>query len=485
MNPTASHQSVRIAGAVGPPHELGLPLLRNAARGMILYAIFAATSLLAAQTFAYQSDTNTPPAPEPTAATNTPAATPVPPPSEPTQRSAAELEKLVMPIALHPDPLIAIILPASVYPVEVVQAARFVRDTNNIPKLDEQPWDENVKAVAKFPEMIAKMDADLEWTIALGQAFVDQPKELMDAIQSLRAKAQAAGTLQTTAQQVVIVTNQIIERTVEQQVVPVTQTVVEIVPANPQVVYVPTYPPTVYYPPPAYVYDPYAPLVTFGVGLAVGAIIANNSCDWHGGGVYVGHHGVAVWGGGGDYHSDVDINVDRDTTINRGDRNPRPRPNNTNSKWQPDQNRMRSSGAPSAKTREARGWGSSQPSQRPAGGATGGARPSQLPANNRGAGAAQRPTASTRPAAPSRGYNSAAQRPAAPASRPAQRPVQQPSVNQRPAVQNRAPQNNFSGGGSAFGRSASGPSTRQFSNRGSVSRGGGGGFRGGGGGRRR
>src|SRR5262244_3668590 len=78
---------------------------------------------------------------------------PVPPPSAAPKFGASELEKLAMPIALHPDPLIAVILPASVYPVEIVQAARFVKDTNNIPKVDDQSWDDNVKAVAKFPEM--------------------------------------------------------------------------------------------------------------------------------------------------------------------------------------------------------------------------------------------------------------------------------------------------------------------------------------------
>src|SRR5882672_10499709 len=82
-------------------------------------------------------------APPAAATTNSPgpAPNPAPPPSAPAQRSAAELEKLVEPIALHPDPLIAIILPASAYPLEIVQAARFVKDTNNIPKLTEQPWD--------------------------------------------------------------------------------------------------------------------------------------------------------------------------------------------------------------------------------------------------------------------------------------------------------------------------------------------------------
>src|SRR5690349_1250151 len=90
--------------------------------------------------------------------TSSPQGNPAPPPSAPPKRSDAELQKLVEPIALHPDPLIAVILPASAYPLEIVQAARFLKDTNNISKVDDQPWDDNVKAVAKFPELIAKMD---------------------------------------------------------------------------------------------------------------------------------------------------------------------------------------------------------------------------------------------------------------------------------------------------------------------------------------
>ena len=81
-----------------------------------------------------------------------------PPPSAAPQFSATELEKLAAPIALHPDPLISIILPASVYPLEIVQAARFVQDTNTLPQVDEQAWDDNVKAVAKFPTLIQKMN---------------------------------------------------------------------------------------------------------------------------------------------------------------------------------------------------------------------------------------------------------------------------------------------------------------------------------------
>src|SRR6266576_1678827 len=86
-------------------------------------------------------------------AASVPAGGPAPPPSAVPRKSAAELTKLVEPIALHPDPLIAMILPASAYPLEIVQAARFVKDTNNVSKVDDQSWDENVKGVAKFPEL--------------------------------------------------------------------------------------------------------------------------------------------------------------------------------------------------------------------------------------------------------------------------------------------------------------------------------------------
>lgn len=423
---------------------------------------------------------------------------PVAPPAAPAQRSAAELEKLAQAIALHPDPLIAIMLPAAVYPVEIVQAARFVKDTNNIPKVDEQNWDDNVKAVAKIPALIAQMDADLDWTVRLGQAFLDQPKELMDTIQALRAKAQQGGTLQTTPQQIVTVTNMVVEKTIETQVVVVTNTVVQIQPANPQVVYVPSYPPTVYYPPPSYVYDPYAPLVTFGVGMAVGAIIANN-CDWHGGGVYVGHHGAVVWGGGG-YHGDVDIdinnnvNIDRNRTTNTSaDRMAKTGTSPPGQKWQPDQSRLRNSGtaATSAGTMEARGWGS--------GGATGsaGARPSTGAAGARpstGAGSV-RPGAggigtgpSTGGARPSTGAVGARPSAGAPSvSRPSAPGASRPSASPAPAARPASSPSFGASGGSAFSGVSSGSSSREFSNRGAASRSGGfssaGGRTGGGGGR--
>jgi hypothetical protein len=295
-----------------------------------------------------------------------------PPPSAPPRFSAAELEKLAAPIALHPDPLIAIILPASVYPLDIVQAARFVKDTNNLPRIDEQPWDENVRAVAKFPELIQKMNDDLTWTMDLGQAFLDQQKELMDTIQMLRGKANSAGALKTTPQQAIVVTNTIIEKTVEQQILYVTNTVVQIQPSNPQVIYVPTYPPTIYYPPPVYYAGP-PPVVTFAAGIAVGLIIANN-CDWHGGRIYVGHHGVAVWGGGSYHgHGNVNVNVNRNVNINNTTIN---NVNRTPQKWQPDQSRLSSSGASgsraSTQTAQARGWSSGAAPAAPAARATAG-----------------------------------------------------------------------------------------------------------------
>ena len=364
-----------------------------------------------------------------------------------------------MPIALYPDPLISILLPASVYPLEIVQAARFVRDTNNIPKIDEQDWDPNVKAAAKVPDLIAKMDADLEWTMKLGQAFLDQPKELMDTIQDLRGKANKAGTLRTTDQQVVSVTNVVTIQTNYTEVVTVTNQIVQIAPANPQVIYVPTYPPAVYYPPPAYVYNPVAPLVTFSVGMMWGAAIANNHCDWHGGSVY------------NDVDIDIDRNVDRDRTVNRGDRNTQQgnRAGNNSArtsqqKWQPNQSRLNKSGAPSASTRESRGWGGSS--------AAGGARPSTGAAGARpsAGNAAARPSTGNAGARPSTGA-SAANRPS-------------PSTANRQAGGSRqasASAGNRSGG-SAFGGMNSGSASRSYSNRGASSRGGGfGGSRGGGG----
>lgn len=427
--------------------------------------------LIASLSFAAFAAGQTPPATQP-------AATPAPPPAAPVKRSAADLEKLVAPIALYPDPLLATLLPASVYPLEIVQAARFVADTNNLAKLDAQPWDDSVKAVARVPDAIKKMNDEIAWTIELGEAFLAQDKDVMDAIQSMRAKAQTAGTLQTTPQQIVTVTNVIVQKTVEQQVVVVTNTVVQIQPSSSSVVYVPTYNPyTVYYPPPAYVYNPMAPLVTFGMGMAMGAIIANN-CDWYHGGCY---------------HGDVNINVNnnynRNNNFNQNNninRNP-----GGQQKWQPDQSRLSKSGSPaatsSARSSEARGWSSG--GAKPSTGSVG-TRPSTGPAAARPTTGAvgTRPTAGSAAARPTSTWTAPASRPAASpnASRPSASPsVSQPRSSSSPAASRPASSS------SAFGGSSSGAGARDYSNRGASSRssssggrsGGGGGRSGGGGGR--
>lgn len=283
------------------------------------------------------------------------------PPSAPAQPSEADLEKLVAPIALYPDPLLATLLPASAYPLDIVKAARFIKDTNNIPNIDSQPWDSNVKVLAHFPEVIEKMNDDIDWTSSLGEAFANDQKSVMNAIQVLRGKAQQVGSLKTTPQQIVTVTNTIVQQTVNQQVVVVTNTIVQILPASPQVIYVPVYNPAVVYvgPPPGAVAA--ASFISFGMGMAMGAIIANN-CNWHSGGVYVGPHGGVVWGGG--YHGGS-INVNRNVNINVNNNNfnnNHPGNNNANhpgniggeQRWQPDANHHTPTSNASP---ESRGWG--------------------------------------------------------------------------------------------------------------------------------
>lgn len=212
--------------------------------------------------------------------------------------SSDQLEQLVAPIALYPDSLVAQIVMASTYPLEIVQAARW-RDSN--PELKDKDledalaaenWDPSVKALTNFPDVLKRMNDNLDWTQDLGDAVLAQEKEVMDAVQKMRHLAYDAGNLETTPEQKVIVEEKII--------------VVE--PAT-EVVYVPAYSPTVvygsvwvpatyYYPlyryPASYWYPPgYAAsnIISFGVGMAVGAAIWRNwnwgHCDWRRGSVNI------------------------------------------------------------------------------------------------------------------------------------------------------------------------------------------------------
>jgi len=171
--------------------------------------------------------------------------------------STEELEQIAAPVALYPDPLLAQVLMAATYPVEVVQAARFVQahPTLKDRQLDEalraQNWDDSVKALAQFPQILAMMDDKLDWTQRLGDAFLAQEQDLMDAVQVLRARAQAQGTLTSSPQ----------------QVVRVQAPYIYIEPASPQVIYVPVYNPLIVYGP--WPYPAHRPYYYYPVGWPV------------------------------------------------------------------------------------------------------------------------------------------------------------------------------------------------------------------------
>ena len=204
-----------------------------------------------------------------------------------------ELEQVLAAIALYPDPLISQILMASTYPLEVVQADRWAKQNASLKgdavtaALEKQDWDPSVKSLVAFPQVLTMMSEKLDWTQKLGDAFLADEKKVLDTIQRLRAKAQAAGNLKTTKEQTVIVEEKIIK----------------IEPANPQVIYVPTYNPTVVYgswPYPAYPPYAYYPpgyvassMMWFGAGMAMGAAFSGawgygwGDCDYNGGKVKI------------------------------------------------------------------------------------------------------------------------------------------------------------------------------------------------------
>jgi hypothetical protein len=192
--------------------------------------------------------------------------------------SADQLDNLLAPIALYPDPLLAQVLPASTFVDQIDEASRWLRANNDPNGIDEQAWDVSVKSVAHYPSVLYMMSSKIDWTTSLGQAYVNQSTDVMTSIQRLRAMAHAAGNLETNPQQQVITQGDYIQ----------------IDPMQPQYIYVP-------------VYDPYAVyyqggygfgggfggnLISFGSGFAIGAWL-NYDFDW--GGRRVFYHG---WGGG-------------------------------------------------------------------------------------------------------------------------------------------------------------------------------------------
>jgi len=188
--------------------------------------------------------------------------------------TAEELDDLLAPIALYPDPLLAQILPAATYIDQIDLAARYVRQYGKAARIDDQSWDVSVKAIAHYPDLLFMMDQKYDWAVSLGQAYVNQSQDVMDAIQRLRSEAKAKGNLTTNPEQQVVDEGGIIS----------------IDPAEPDLIYVPQYDPMEVYvegPPPGYGF------ITFGVGFSIGAWL-NRDCDWHGHRIY--YHG---WQGGG------------------------------------------------------------------------------------------------------------------------------------------------------------------------------------------
>jgi hypothetical protein len=218
--------------------------------------------------------------------------------------SSEQLDALLAPIALYPDPLLAQVLMASTFPLEVVSASRWIEEPANksltgdalAKAIEPEAWDPSVKSLVPFPAVLTLLNSNLDWTQQLGYAFADQQAAVMNSVQRLRAQAQSAGNLKTTEQQIV--------RTEKETII--------IEPAQPSVVYVPSYNPTVVYgtwPYPTYppVYLPPPPGYVFGTALVSGLAFAT---------------GVAVvgslwgwarpgWGGG-----NVNINASRYNNIN-------------------------------------------------------------------------------------------------------------------------------------------------------------------------
>ena len=215
--------------------------------------------------------------------------------------SKEELAQMVAPIALYPDSLVSQILMASTYPLEVVEADRWVKQNPKLKgdalneALKDKSWDVSVKSLCHFPDVLSAMSQNLDQTSKLGDAVLSQQKDVMDTIQELRAKAQAEGNLKTTEQQQVVVEQQYI--TIE--------------PANPEVVYVPSYNPAVVYGPWWYpAYPPYAPwyypagaaLVGGAIGFGIGYAIGASSWGWSN----------CNWG-----HGNIDVDINRTNNFNR------------------------------------------------------------------------------------------------------------------------------------------------------------------------
>ena len=228
--------------------------------------------------------------PSSTMAPVTPEATPPAAPDSPPIPND-QLDSLVAPIAMYPDPLLAQTLAASTYPLEIIQLQQWM-DKNKSLKgkalsdaVAKQPWDPSIQSMVAVPDVVKRLAGNIQWTTDLGNAFLAQQSDVMDAVQRMRAKAQAKGNLSSNQQQKVETRTE-----ANKQVIVIEQ-------ADPSVVYVPSYDPAVVYGPPVYPYYPYSYPgyypgmgLAFGAGIIIGAGIANNwwgNCNWGGGDINI------------------------------------------------------------------------------------------------------------------------------------------------------------------------------------------------------
>jgi hypothetical protein len=216
--------------------------------------------------------------------------------------SAGQLQALVAPIALYPDALVAQILAGSTFPDQIAIANYWLSQNKSLTgsalmqEVDKQTWDPSVKALTQFSSVLENLSKNLTWTSSLGEAYHNQQSEVMSAIQTLRAQAKSAGNLKSSSQ----------IKVVQQS----SETIV-IQPANPQLVYVPQYNPAVIYGYP-YVVPGYttgdlvaASVLSFGAGIAVGAMMSGGCCGWGYSSWNCGWHGTAVVYHGGAYYGNT------------------------------------------------------------------------------------------------------------------------------------------------------------------------------------
>jgi len=412
-----------------------------------------ALALILLIAFAPVANAQTQPAPAPASA-----------PAQDQLLQPGEIDALLSPIALYPDALMAQVLMAATYPLEVIQASRWLKENKGLKDdalraaLDKQGWDESVKSLAATPSVLDMMADKLDWTQKLGDAMLAQQNDVMDGVQRLRVKAEANNKLQSTPQQKVSKRSEGGKQ------------VIVIEPTNPETMYVPYYDPAVVYGawsypayPPYYwgaSYWPYGGAV-LGAGLAFGAGYAvGRWAGWAGGGGY--------WGGNANINwNNNNININRPGAGGGGTWNHRPEHRQGvryNNKGVADRmgrgNQNRGGAGNRADFRGRDGAGGN----RPGGGAGAGNRPGG------GAGAGNRPGGGNRP--------SAGQRPSGGGSRP--------SAGQRPSGGGRGGGNAFAGarGGGGAARASAGRGQASMARAGGGGRGGGGARAGGGGGGR-